>query len=83
MISKTPTPKKYEVKIVREEKREREKKKKGIFFRVYEHANHIENNGGLMGNYVDLEAVVEKASAQESLYRSVLALCSSVDGGTL
>ena len=64
-------------------KREREKKKKGIFFRVYEHANHIENNGGLMGNYVDLEAVVEKATAQESLYRSVLALCSSVDGGTL
>ena len=53
------------------------------FFRVYEHANHIENNGGLMGNYVDLEAVVEKATAQESLYRSVLALCSSVDGGTL
>ena len=64
-------------------KKEREKKKKGIFFRVYEHANHIENNGGLMGNYVDLEAVVEKATAQESLYRSVLALCSSVDGGTL
>ena len=63
-------------------KKEREKKK-GIFFRVYEHANHIENNGGLMGNYVDLEAVVEKATAQESLYRSVLALCSSVDGGTL
>ena len=71
------------MKIVREKKREREKKKKGIFFRVYEHANHIENNGGLMGNYVDLEAVVEKATAQESLYRSVLALCSSVDGGTL
>ena len=69
------------MKIVRE-KKEREKKK-GIFFRVYEHANHIENNGGLMGNYVDLEAVVEKATAQESLYRSVLALCSSVDGGTL
>ena len=64
-------------------KKEREKKKKGIFFRVYEHANHIENNGGLMGNYVDLEAVVEKATAQESLYRSVLALCSCVDGGTL
>ena len=65
------------------EKKESEIKKKGIFFRVYEHANHIENNGGLMGNYVDLEAVVEKATAQESLYRSVLALCSSVDGGTL
>ena len=64
-------------------KKESEIKKKGIFFRVYEHANHIENNGGLMGNYVDLEAVVEKATAQESLYRSVLALCSSVDGGTL
>ena len=73
------------MKIVREKReREREKKrKKGFFFRVYEHANHIENNGGLMGNYMDLEAVVEKATAQESLYRSVLALCSSVDGGTL
>ena len=70
------------MKIVRE-KREREKEKRDFFFRVYEHANHIENNGGLMGNYVDLEAVVEKATAQESLYRSVLALCSSVDGGTL
>ena len=70
------------MKIVRE-KREREKEKRDFFFRVYEHANHIENNGGLMGNYVELEAVVEKATAQESLYRSVLALCSSVDGGTL
>ena len=68
---------------MREKKREREKEKRDFFFRVYEHANHIENNGGLMGNYVDLEAVVEKATAQESLYRSVLALCSSVDGGTL
>ena len=32
MISKTTTPKKYEVKIVREKKREREKEKKGFFF---------------------------------------------------
>ena len=57
------------MKIVREKTRER-KRKKGFFFRVYEHANHIENNGGLMGNYVDLEAVVQKATAQESLYRN-------------
>lgn len=70
-------------KLCVKKKREREKEKRDFFFRVYEHANHIENNGGLMGNYVDLEAVVEKATAQESLYRSVLALCSSVDGGTL
>ena len=83
MISKNPYTKKIWSENCAWKKREREKKKKGIFFRVYEHANHIENNGGLMGNYVDLEAVVEKATAQESLYRSVLALCSSVDGGTL
>ena len=41
------------------------------FFRVYEHANHIENNGGLMGNYVDLEAIDDERKGcytEESLF---------------
>ena len=51
------------MKIVREKKEREKKKKRDFFFRVYEHANHIENNGGLMGNYVDLEAIDDDEKA--------------------